>query len=113
PTGEMPDQKRIDIPKQQIAGFSLCACPRYTFENPANLEATKIGGERKPGPGAVAILSAKRRELGYRWSHARVLPDNRVANGLSTFLVPDHCGFALVGDSDRSQIFRLQSTSFH
>src|SRR5208282_3334435 len=87
-TGEMPVQKSVDIAKQQIARFSLCACARNTFENPANLQATKIGSERKPGPGAIAVLSATRGELGHSGSNARILPDNRVVNGLSTFLVP-------------------------
>src|SRR5208282_2872622 len=109
----MPDQKSVDIAKQQIARFSLCACARNTFENPANLQATKIGSERKPGPGAIAVLSATRGELGHSGSNARILPDNRVVNGLSTFLVPDDRGFALVGDPDRSQIFRPQPPRFH
>src|SRR4029077_6442531 len=99
-TGEMPDQKSIDIAKQKIAGFSLCARVRNFFENPANLEATEIGGERKAGLGAIAVLPTPRSELGYCWSNTRVLPDNRVVNGLPSFLVPDHGGFALVGDSD-------------
>src|SRR4029077_17130076 len=112
-TGEMPDQKSIDIAKQKIAGLGLCACARNLFENPANLEATEIGGERKAGLRAIAVLSATRGELGYRGSNARVLPNNRVVNGLPTFLAPHHSGFALVGDSDRSQIFRPQTASFH
>src|SRR4029077_414740 len=112
-TGEMPDQKSIDIAKQKIAGFSLCACARNLFENPANLEATEIGSERKASPGAIAVLSAKRSKLGYARRNTRVLPDNRVVNRLPTFFVPGHRGFALVGDSDRSQIFRPQPASFH
>ena len=112
-TGEMPDQKSIDIAKQQIAGFSLCARACNTFENPANLEAAEIGSERKAGLGAIAILSAARSELGDRGSHARVLPDNRVVNRLSTFPVPYHSSLALVGDPDRGQIFRPQPASFH
>src|SRR6266404_3765389 len=106
PTSEMPDQKSIDIAKQKIAGFSLCACACNLFENPANLKATEISRERKAGLAAIAVLSATRSEFGYRGSNTRVLPDNRVVNGLPTFLVPDHGGFALVGDSDRSQVFR-------
>ena len=113
PAGEMPDQKGIDIAKQKIAGFSLSACACNLFENPANFEATEISSERKASPGAIAVLSAKRSELDYRGSNSRILPDNRVVNGLPTFLVPDHSGFALVGDSDRSQIFRPQPASFH
>src|SRR5208337_5073672 len=74
-TGEMPDEKRIDIAKQQVAGFGLLACVRDIFENPANLQATEIGGQRKPGLGAITVLSAMRSELLYRGSHARVLPD--------------------------------------
>ncbi len=112
-TGEMPDQKSIDIAKQQIAGFGLRACARNIFENPANLEATEISSERKAGLGAIAILSATRSELGHGGSNARVLPDNCVVHGLSTFLVPDDGGFALVGDPDRSQIFRPQPPRFH
>src|SRR6202140_5603384 len=109
----MPDQKSIDVAKQKVAGFSLCEGARNLFENPANLEATEIGSERKAGPGAIAVLSAKHSELGHRGSNARVLPDNRVVNGLPTFLLPDHSRFALVAHSDRSHIFRPQPASFH
>src|SRR5208337_1775709 len=62
--GEMPDQKSVDIAKQQIAGFGLRARARNIFENPANLETAEISSERKAGPGAIAILSAKSSELG-------------------------------------------------
>src|ERR1035441_7715147 len=63
--------------------------------------------------GAIAVLSATRGELGDRGSNARVLPDNRVVHRLSTFLVPDDRGFALVRDPDRGQIFRPQPPRFH
>ena len=85
-TSEVPDQKSIDVAKQQIAGFRLCARARDIFENPANLKATEIGGQRQTGMGAIAILSAMGSELGDCGSNARVLPDNRVVNGLPSFL---------------------------
>jgi hypothetical protein len=46
-------------------------------------------------------------------THTRVLPDNGVVSGLAAFPVPDDCSFALVGDPDRSQIFRPQPARFH
>src|SRR5271156_3302456 len=103
--GEMPDQKCVDIAKQQIAGLSLRSRPRNLFKYPPQLEATEISSERKPGPCAIAILSAERRKLVNSGSHSRVLPHNRVANRLPTLLVPDHGCFPLVGDPDRRQIF--------
>ncbi len=110
---QMPDQKSIDIAKQEIASFGLYACARNLVENPANLEAAEIRSERKARPSAVAILSAIGSELAYGGSNARVLPDNRVVYGLTTLLVPDDGSFSLVGNPDRRQIFGTQPAHPH
>ena len=106
--------RKVSIFPNSRSPASACArAPATSSQNPANLQATEIGGEWKAGLGAIAILSATHGELGYRGSHARVLPDNRVVHGLATFPVPDDRGFALVGDPDCGQIFGPQPARFH
>ena len=40
---------------------------------------------------------------------AAVLPDDGVVNGLAGFAVPDHRGFALVGNAQRADVLRFQA----
>src|SRR5438105_10410723 len=52
-------------------------------------------------------------EFGDGRRNSSVLPDDRVVNSFAGFLVPDDCGFALVGDPDRGQIARAEATGLH
>jgi len=109
--GKVPDQKTIDCAGEQIASFGLCARSGNFVQDPANFQPAEIRRKRQAGFRAISILSAMGSQFGDSRRHPRVLPDDRVVNSFASFLVPDDCGFALVGDSDRGQIARALGVS--
>jgi hypothetical protein len=44
---------------------------------------------------------------------SRVLPDDGIAVGPAGFSIPDHRGFALIGDADCGDVFRAQTGFSH
>ena len=112
-TSEVPDQKRYRCCRTQVARFGLRPRARDIFENPANLKAAEIGDQRQNRYGHDKGPVRHGQRLATAGSNARVLPDNRVVNGLPSFPVPHHSGLALVGNSHRRQILRLEPASFH
>src|SRR6476620_1776954 len=53
---QLPNQKRIDVAKNNVARLGLFASTFYVFENPADFQAAKIRGEWQPSPAAKTIL---------------------------------------------------------
>ncbi len=102
--GQVPDEEGVDVAEEQVAGFGCGARAGHMVENPAELEAAEIGGQRQAGAGAIAVLPAVGAELGNGVGDARVLPDDGVVDGLAGFAVPDYGGFALVGDADGGEV---------
>ena len=94
----------IDGAEQRVTGFGLRAGVGHVVQQPAQFEAGEIAGERQAGLGAEAVLTAVAREVGDERIHARILPDQRVVQGPAGVPIPEHGGFALVGDADRGEI---------
>ena len=62
----------------------------------------------RSGPGR-----RRAREFGDGVGDAGVLPDDGVADGLAGVAVPDHGGFALVGDADGGEIAGAEVLGLH
>ena len=104
PAGQVPDQKGIDVAENDFAGFRLLANARHMLEQPADFQAAEVSAERQPGLGAEAVGSALARKLRDVFVYSRILPDQRVGDGLAGFPVPQHGRLTLVGDPDRRQV---------
>ena len=74
------------------------------FQQPAQFQAGKIGGERKACLAAKPILAAVLAKLGDEPVRARVLPHDGVAERLSGAAVPKERRLALIGDADADKI---------
>ena len=45
-SGQVPDEKTIDVAKQDVSGFSHLADALYVFENPTDFRTAEIGSKR-------------------------------------------------------------------
>ena len=102
--GETPDQKTVDGAEQQLSGFGTAARALNRVENPFDLGAGEIGIEQKPGGVAHHVLMAIIAQNLANLGGAAVLPDDGVVDGAAGGFIPDHGGFALIGDADASNI---------
>ena len=97
PAGELPDEPAVHRAEQDLAPVGALAEPVHIVQQPAQLRAGEVGGERQAGPG--------REEPGVEGVEDRpgagVLPDDRVVDGPAGRAVPDERGLPLVGDADR------------
>ena len=109
PSRQIPDQERVDVAEQNIAGLSALANAPDIVQNPADLQATEIGCQRQPGFSAEAIGTAVARELRNIMIDARVLPNERVINRVAGLPIPNHGCFALIRDADCREIAGAQS----
>ncbi len=107
----MPYDPGIDGPEAQFPG--LCPNPQtgVVLENPGDLGAREVRGKGQTGGVAKAIHAIGGTETLAELGSAGVLPDDGVVNRLACFLVPDHGGFPLVGDTHRGEIGGLQVDS--
>ena len=95
-----PDQKAVDGAETQFAGGGAIARAVHLVENPGQFRRGEIGVEKKAGlfrhHGFLAGILHHRADIG----RAPVLPDDGIMDRLAGGAVPDHGGFALVGDAD-------------
>ena len=92
------------VAEQQVAGLGLGARAVDVVEDPLDLRPGEVGRQRQAGLGAEAVLAAVLGELVDDHVGPRVLPDDRVVDGLAGVLVPDDRGLALVGDADGGEV---------
>ena len=116
PTGQVPDDPRVDVAEDRLAPLRRRAHTGHVVEDPLDLRAGEIGRQRQPGLRPEAVLPAsfgpaQDRPFGQLAAdavRAGVLPDDGVVVRLAGARVPDHRGLALVGDADRCQVVRRQ-----
>ena len=107
--GHVPQQPGVHVAEHQLARFGPRPRTVHIVQDPADLGAGEVGGQREAGLGTVALLaSAERAEFGADAVGPGVLPDDRVVHRLAGRAVPHQRGFALVGDTDRDDLTRLQ-----
>ena len=107
--GEIPDQPGVDRAEREVARLGTPARARHVVEQPAQLQAAEVAGERQAGLRAEPVLAAVARILRHQRIDARVLPDERVVQRRAGGAVPDHRRLALVGDADRGKVAGRQA----
>ena len=99
-SGQIPQQPRIDGPRENFAALSGFARPRVGVKDFCELRRRKIGrngqpGERGHGVG-IAVFSQRIDPA----LSAGVLPHDSPPERLSGDSVPDHRGLSLVGNPE-------------
>ena len=104
--GELPDQPGINGAEQQLSPLRTFPCTRHVIQNPLDLGTGKIGINHKSGFVPISFGQSFFLQCITFRCGAPALPDNRMINRFSGFPIPYHCGFALIGDSDRRNLLR-------
>ena len=103
---QVPDKPRVDVAEDRLTSTSGSPRAVDTLEDPLNLPAGKISRGRQSRFPANDFAGAGLFQLPHDAVGARVLPDNGVVERFTGFGIPDHGGFALVGDADRRKVLR-------
>ena len=103
-SGHAPDQITVNGAKQEVTFQGRFARAFDHAEYPGDLCSRKIGIEEQSGPLRHRRLQPFAFELCAKLRCPPVLPDDGPVNGLSVALVPDNCGFALIGDPDAGDV---------
>ena len=106
PAREVPDAPGVDVAEHQVAGLGPRARAVDVVEDPAHLGPGEVRGERQTGLLAEPVLPAVRRQRVDDVLLPRVLPHERVVDGLARVPVPDDRRLALVRDADRGEVAR-------
>ena len=106
---EIPDNPGVHVAEEQFALLGLRAGPLDIVENPLDLGAGEIGGQRQTDFQAETVLTAILGEFIADQVGARVLPDDGVIDGLAGRLLPHNRGLALVGDTHRGDVLRIHA----
>src|SRR5262249_50199177 len=83
------------------------------IQNPSNLQAAKIGGQRKAGLTPESILTTVPRKLGYISVDSRVLPHECLMDRRAGFAVPHDRGLPLIRDTNCGQVLRSEASLLH
>jgi hypothetical protein len=101
-----------------MAGVGERTRIRHIVQQPFQLEAAEIAGQRQTGERAESVLATLTRKISHQRIDTRVLPHQRVVQRLTGATIPNHRRLTLVGDTDRNQILdselrRLQRLGDH
>ena len=106
--GQPPQQKTIDRSEGELARLRGGARAFDLIEQPSDLAGGKIRVEQQPGFGGNLRLKAIASPRIAKFRGAPVLPDDGIVNGFAGDAVPQHRGFALIGNADSGDISRGQ-----
>ncbi len=101
---EIPEHPAVRRSEQQFAALGTLACAAHVLEDPHDLGAGEIGREGQSGDRFEALDPLGAGQPIDDLLGARVLPDDRVVDGLPGRPVPDDGGLTLVGDPDTHDI---------
>jgi hypothetical protein len=102
--GELPDQPAVHRAKGQFAVECLRACAGHMVQNPFELGTGEIGINQQAGAGLNCWRQTAFAQIEAGGFRPAVLPDDGVMNRDASAAVPDHRGFALVGDADGANV---------
>ena len=108
PAGQVPDEPGVDRSEQHLAGLGSLAQARHLVEQPAQLGRREVGREREAALLFEAVLAMSLGELTDEPVGPRVLPGDRVVQGLTGCPVPHDGGLALVRDAEGDEVARLE-----
>ncbi|GAA3071025.1 hypothetical protein GCM10020000_64550 [Streptomyces olivoverticillatus] len=92
------------VPKRMSLGLGALAQALDVVQQPADLGAGEVGGQRQARLAAEAVLADVAAELLAQGVGTGVLPDDGVVDRLAGVLVPHQRGLTLVGDADRLDV---------
>src|SRR5690606_29083274 len=101
---EVPQRPRVGVAEQHVAGLRLLARTLDVVEDPLDLRAREVRGERQADDRLVLVGAVRAAQLVDDLLGARVLPDDGVVHRLARGLVPHDGRLALVGDADRRDV---------
>lgn len=107
--GEFPDQPAVDGAEQQFAVARAFAAAFDVVEDPLQFGAGEVRVGDQAGGVADVVFQAIALELLADFGAAAALPDDGVVDRPAGGLVPDHGGFALVGDADGGDLVMVQA----
>ncbi|MNS91052.1 hypothetical protein D3C72_1251260 [compost metagenome] len=107
--GKFPDQPAVDGAEQQLTVARALAAAFDVVEDPLELGAGEVRVGDQAGGVADVLLVAIALELLADLGAASALPDDGVVDRAAGVLVPDHGGFALVGDADGCYLVVVQA----
>ena len=102
--GHVPQHPGVHVAEQQVALVGLLASALDVVEDPLDLGAGEVGGQRQADLVLVLVGTLGAAEFLDDLVGAGVLPDDRVVDGLAGVLVPDDRGLTLVGDADGGHV---------
>ena len=86
--GEIPQQPGIDVAEKKLARLCFAARAGHVVQQPLQLKAAEIAGERQSGFGAKAIRAAVSGVLRDELIDAGILPDQRIVQRFAAALDP-------------------------
>ncbi len=102
--GEVPQEPAVDRAEGELPGLRARSRTRHVVEDPRDLRAREVRGQRQPHVRAQAVQARVARELAHERVGARVLPHDRVAQRRAAPAIPHDGGLALVGDAERGHV---------
>ena len=89
----------VGVAEEEVPGFGLGTRTFDVVQDPFDLGAGEVGGQRQAHLLLETLSPAVLGQLVHDVLGTGVLPDDRVVDGLAGVLVPDDGGLALVGDA--------------
>ncbi len=105
---QLPQQPAVHRAEGQLAALRLFARAGHVVQQPADLGRGKIRVDHQPGARLDQRRVALFAQLRAHSLAPAVLPDDGVVHRLAGPAVPQHRGFALVGDAQRADVASLQ-----
>ncbi len=102
-TRQLPDQPAVDGTRRQLTRLRAFPGTRHVVQEPLKLGGAEVGIDHQPGPRPDLRLVAVLLHAAAKFGRAPVLPDQRAVHRLTRGAVPQHDGFALIGDADACQ----------
>src|SRR5688572_21701906 len=109
---QVPDNPCVDIAKQEFTIFGFGARLWEVIQDPFDLWAGEICGERQACLRSKSILFSILCQFIDDRIRTRILPDDGIVNGLASIFIPDDSCLALICNADGNNISRLKSVHF-
>ncbi len=111
--GETPDEPGFNGAEQKFSVLRLAAGPVNIIQNPLELRGRKIGIDDQSGLLTELFCQPLGLQRVTVFTGAPTLPDNGRTNRLPRLLVPNHCGFPLIGDADGGNVVCTHAQLIH
>src|SRR5258708_3421833 len=105
---EAPEQKAVDGAERERAGFGRRARASHMIKQPCDFAGGEIRIEQEPGLACYLALVTGPPQCLAVADGAPILPDDCIVDGFSSAAIPDHRGFALIGDANAGDVVRRE-----